>query len=131
MGRVSYNHQYYLFTESDAMAYALSRSAPTCATLYAPICTTVADLPPYSCSRTINQGFFSSAATAVANAQFLVQILIFLTAMLLPYLADRFPETAFPSSGDSNNSSGIDTDNSVEMVQGTATLNTMHGKNEA
>lgn len=120
VGKVVYNAVSYTFTESDSTRYALGKSVDTCSMLYTPICTTISKLPPYSCSRTLHQGFFSCAATAVANAQFLVQLLIFFSAMLLPYLSATFPTT-------DTGTGGSKSDNSVEMVHAT-TVNAVHAK---
>ena len=70
----------------------------------------------------LRQGFFSCAATAVANAQFLVQLLIFFSAMLLPYLAGTFPTSAHP---ESNLAAA---DKSIELVQGSTTVSAVHEK---
>lgn len=92
VGKLVYNQpDVYMFTPTDAAAYAVNNAVSYCDALYAPVCATVSNLPPYSCSRTLHQGFFACAATAVANTQFLVQLLIFFTAMLLPKLTAWFP----------------------------------------
>lgn len=93
VGKVIFSKRSYFLTSSDSQAYALNHSASSCAALASPMCNTVSALPPYSCSRTLKQGFFSCAATAVANAQFLVQVLVFACAFMLPKLAKVFPAT--------------------------------------
>jgi hypothetical protein len=75
----------------DAIDYVMTNAAPYCPALYEPIGDVIADLPPYSCSRTIHPSFLSCLATAAANTQMLFQILVFFSAALLTRLAPRFP----------------------------------------
>jgi hypothetical protein len=58
-----------------------------------PIAKAIADLPPYSCARTIHASFLACFATAAANTQLLFQVLVFLSALALSRLASRFPPT--------------------------------------
>lgn len=86
---VFYETRYQTF--ADARNYVLSNGEPHCTALYEPVGDVVADLPPYSCSRTIRPSFLACVATAAANTQLLFQALIFLSALLLTRLAHRFP----------------------------------------
>lgn len=81
----------YLFTTTDAGTYAVNQSIAHCNALYAPICDSVGNLPPYSCARTIKPGFLTCASSALANAQFLVQVLVFISALVLPLLVSMYP----------------------------------------
>jgi hypothetical protein len=81
----------YLFTTSDAENYAYLHGPSHCAALTDPIAQTIADLPPYSCSRTIHPSFLACFATAAANTQLLFQVLVFLSALALSKLAARYP----------------------------------------
>jgi hypothetical protein len=74
----------YAFTEPRSQAYAASVAAKQCDALYDAVAATMSNLPPYSCTRTVYQPFFTSLATAAANATLLFHALVFLTAMLLP-----------------------------------------------
>lgn len=99
VGNVVYKQE-YVFTATDASAYAVKDSAIHCPALYNPICSKISNLPPYTCSRKLQQSFFSAAATAFANAQFLVQILILICAVVLPFTARMTPVVP-RSNGDS------------------------------
>jgi hypothetical protein len=81
----------FRFTIADAEAYAYLHGPSHCAALSEPIAETIADLPPYSCSRTIHPSFLACFATAAANTQLLFQVLVFLSALALSRLAARFP----------------------------------------
>jgi hypothetical protein len=81
----------YLFTTSDAETYAYLHGPSHCANLTDPITETIADLPPYSCSRTIHPSFLACFATAAANTQLLFQVLVFVSALALSKLAARYP----------------------------------------
>lgn len=105
-GKIVYDTYDYAFTTTDASAYAVGNAARHCGQLYRGTCEKVTELPPYSCSRTLQQGFFTSAATAFANAQFLVQILILIGAIVLPFTASILP--VLPR----NNGEKISTDDS-------------------
>jgi hypothetical protein len=74
----------YAFTEPRTEAYAASVATKQCPALYDAVAATMSNLPPYSCSRTVYQPFFTSLATAAANATLLFHALVFLTAMMLP-----------------------------------------------
>ncbi len=51
----------------------------------------LADLPPYSCSRTIRPSFFEYIGTAYANTALLMTILLFFFALILTRLAKDYP----------------------------------------
>jgi hypothetical protein len=78
------NKASYAFTEPHSQAYAASVATQQCPALYDAVAATMSNLPPYSCTRTVYQPFFTSLATAAANATLLFHALVFLTAMLLP-----------------------------------------------
>ena len=105
----------YTFTAADASAYAVENSAYHCPALYEPICTRISDLPPYSCTRTLEQSFFASAATAFANAQFLVQILILIGAIVLPFTVRIFPVEPRSNSA-ANNAPVTDPHHDIELT---------------
>jgi hypothetical protein len=90
VGQVSFKNLYY-FTTTDAETYAYLHGPSHCAALSEPIAETIADLPPYSCARTIHPSFLACFATAAANTQLLFQVLVFLSALALSRLAARFP----------------------------------------
>jgi hypothetical protein len=90
VGQVLFLDPYY-FTQADAATFAISQATGRCAALSEPIAETIADLPPYSCSRTIHPSFLACFATAAANTQLLFQVLVFLSALALSRLAARFP----------------------------------------
>jgi hypothetical protein len=72
------------FPALRSVAYAASVATKQCPALYDAITTTISNLPPYSCSRTVYQPFFTSVGTAAANAMLLYHALVFVTAMMLP-----------------------------------------------
>jgi hypothetical protein len=90
IGQVAFENT-YLFTTTDMETYAYLHGPSHCAALSEPIAETIADLPPYSCSRTIHPSFLACFATAAANTQLLFQVLVFLSALALSRLAARFP----------------------------------------
>jgi hypothetical protein len=65
-------------------------AAKQCDALYDAVAATMSNLPPYSCTCTVYQPFFTSLATAAANATLLFHALVFLTAMLLPRVNSLF-----------------------------------------
>jgi hypothetical protein len=81
----------FVFTTTDAENYAYLHGPSHCADLTDPIAETIADLPPYSCSRTIHPSFLACFATAAANTQLLFQVLVFVSALALSKLAARYP----------------------------------------
>jgi hypothetical protein len=81
----------YTFTTTDVETYAYLHGPSHCAALTDPISLTIADLPPYSCSRTIHPSFLACFATAAANTQLLFQVLVFVSALALSKLASRYP----------------------------------------
>jgi hypothetical protein len=90
VGQVLFQYT-YAFTYQDVIPFALSHAVEHCAALTDPIAETIADLPPYSCSRTIHPSFLACFATAAANTQLLFQVLVFLSALALSKLAARYP----------------------------------------
>lgn len=81
----------YLFTPTDASAYALRTSAPYCRAIYNQVCKKVANLPPYSCSKKVYPTFFTIVGTAYANTMFMLSILIFVFSLSLTRMAKRYP----------------------------------------
>jgi hypothetical protein len=127
VGQVLFKDTYY-FTPVDAQTYATSLATGRCAALTDPIATTVADLPPYSCSRTIHPSFLACFATAAANTQLLFQVLVFVSALALSKLAARYPpkhslrgEAAPNAAPVSIEMSGISTSASASTYAGTGT----------
>ncbi len=79
----------YAFTAADAESYVLRNAPAHCTFDWA--CPALADLPPYSCSRTIRPSFFEYIGTAYANTALLMTILLFLFALILTRLAKDYP----------------------------------------
>jgi hypothetical protein len=90
IGQVVFENS-FLFTTTDVETYAYLHGPSHCAALTDPITETIADLPPYSCSRTIHPSFLACFATAAANTQLLFQVLVFVSALALSKLAARYP----------------------------------------
>lgn len=81
----------YFFTPTDAANFAIQESQGQCRSLYDSICNTVADLPPYSCSRKIYPTTLQVLGTTLANTQFAVSFVIFLFGIALSRMARWFP----------------------------------------
>jgi hypothetical protein len=82
----------YYFMDGTFPQIAMNSAQQACTnSLYSTICSSIAYLPPYLCSRTVYQPFFTSLSTAVANAQALMGILFLLTGLALNKLSKRYP----------------------------------------
>ena len=109
----------YLFTPSAMQTYAQGIAQPSCSEFYVPMCDTISDLPPYSCTRRVYLGPFQILSTAIANAELLLIMLIVMFGVLLEKLAlcraGAISSEAPSSKEDTQdvNISGAD----VEMVQ--------------